>query len=80
MPRPGKNVSQFTATGHICLFRAILEFERRFCGNKTEERLKEEGTIEVESRVLLATLLDLRAFSADCPQFLASAQFGASAR
>ena len=60
MPRSEKNVSQFTATGHMCLFRAILEFERRFCGNKTETRLAGGGEIEVENRILLATLLDLR--------------------
>jgi hypothetical protein len=36
LPLRRKPKSHFSATGLECLLRAILEFERRYCGNKTE--------------------------------------------
>ncbi|KAI9346566.1 hypothetical protein BDR26DRAFT_954926 [Obelidium mucronatum] len=44
--------------GQTCRNRALLELERRFCGNKTEDL--EESTFLYSDRQLLATFLDIR--------------------
>ena len=58
MPGISKQVEDFTVIGKTCLERAHLEAERRYCGNKTEERLS--SRIELTDREKIATLLDPR--------------------
>lgn len=42
IPRKEVDVKELSDTGKECLQRAIIEFERRFAGNKTDSPLTEE--------------------------------------
>ena len=61
LPRLITSRENFTPVGQIAFDRAILELERRFCGNKSEEISGAEVTISSEE--LVATLLDPRTVS-----------------
>ncbi|KAK3246720.1 hypothetical protein CYMTET_43755 [Cymbomonas tetramitiformis] len=63
LPRVLTPVSQLSAAGQECRRRAILEGERRFCGNVTEEI--SGGPLEVDDRELTCMLLDLRTVGAN---------------
>ena len=58
MPRVNKSVVEFTTIGFKALQRAILETERRLCGNNTEE--VNNGKVTLNDREKMAMLLDLR--------------------
>jgi hypothetical protein len=62
LPRIERAVTDMTETGKMCRLRAIIEFERRFMGSTSQERLHDPDTyqFEINGRVLVATLLDLR--------------------
>ena len=51
-------MSDLTQTGRTCKERAILEAERRYCGNETE--FVTDGSLIITDRQLLATALDVR--------------------
>lgn len=59
MPRVEKAVSELSDIGATCLKRALLEGERRWCGN-TGEELLQNGVILMNTRELMAMLLDVR--------------------
>lgn len=59
------SVEDLTPNGKICLHRAILEAERRFFGNTTEERFKGGAVLIMNKRELAVTLIDLR--TVGCP-------------
>ena len=52
---------ELTSVGRTALHRAILELERRFCGNKTEKITGADVTLSKDE--LVATLLDPRTVS-----------------
>ncbi|KAI9344980.1 hypothetical protein BDR26DRAFT_932541 [Obelidium mucronatum] len=58
LPRTNVAVTHLTTIGQTCRNRAILEVERRFCGNDTETATG--ASFECSDRQLLATLLDLQ--------------------
>ena len=62
LPLVDKSGASFTAVGQVALQRAILEGERRFCGNKTE--VLTGAPVELTRRDKQAMLLDLR--TVDC--------------
>jgi hypothetical protein len=62
LPRVARAINDLSSTGATCRLRAILEGERRWCGNTTETILDEP--IVMTDRELLATLLDLRTVGA----------------
>ena len=53
-----KSADDFTAIGKICLMRATLEAERRYCGN--DQEVLSGADVLVSERELLALLLDPR--------------------
>jgi hypothetical protein len=57
-PRDAVAVTDMTELGQTCRQRALLEGERRWCGNKTEQLTG--APITLSDRQLLATVLDLR--------------------
>ncbi len=57
-PRVNKDVIEFTVIGFKALQRAILETERRFCGNQTEEL--NHNNVLLNDRLKMAMFLDLR--------------------
>jgi hypothetical protein len=57
-PRVSKFVVEFVAIGFNELQRAILETERRFCGNQTEELSHDNVTLN--DREKMPMLLDLK--------------------
>ena len=62
LPLVDKSGASFSAVGQVALQRAILEGERRFCGNKTE--VLTGAPVELTRRDKQAMLLDLR--TVDC--------------
>ncbi|KAI9330864.1 hypothetical protein BDR26DRAFT_922375 [Obelidium mucronatum] len=58
LPRVEVRMEDLSPVGKTCRMRAILELERRFCGNTSETI--ENSPIECSDRLLLSTLLDLR--------------------
>jgi len=56
--RNKKIVDFFIIVGYEALQRAILEAERHFCGNKTEEI--DSSNVVLNYRDMMALLLDLR--------------------
>jgi len=58
LPLRRKLKSSFTITGLECLGRAILEFERRYCGNKTE--CLQHNRLIYKYHEMLATMIDPR--------------------
>ncbi len=56
--RRNKKVVNFSVVGYEALQRAILEAERHFCGNKTEEI--DSSNVVLNYRDMMALLLDLR--------------------
>ena len=61
LPRISKNVREMTTIGKEVRERALIEGERRFCGNKTD-KLIHNAEVVMSDRELLATVLDLRTF------------------
>lgn len=58
LERVATAIDTLSETGKVCVKRALLEAERRFCGNKTEEIT---GTpLVFSNRELICTLLDPR--------------------
>ena len=53
-------VEDMTPVGRTCLEQAILELERRFLGNTTEQRFQMPESIVINDQQLIATMLDLR--------------------
>ena len=58
IPRVAVNVSSFSETGRTCLSRAIIEGERRWCGNEGEEATGARVTLTL--REMQASCLDVR--------------------
>ena len=58
MPRVEKSVNNLTRVGKMARFRAILESERRFCGNNSEKH--NDAPVEFSVRDELSVLLDAR--------------------
>jgi hypothetical protein len=58
VPKVKKSVSDFTDVGRTCLFRATLEAERRYCGNKGDELTNAD--VVPTDRELVSVLLDPR--------------------
>ena len=61
LPRISKNVREMTMIGKEVRLRALIEGERRFCGNKTDNLIHTAEAV-MSDRELLATVLDLRTF------------------
>ena len=57
-PHVNKDLVEFTAIGLKALQRAILDTERRFCGNQTKEL--NHNNVLLNDRKKMAMLLDLR--------------------
>mmetsp|Transcript_17226 Transcript_17226/g.55920 ORF Transcript_17226/g.55920 Transcript_17226/m.55920 type:complete len:852 (-) Transcript_17226:375-2930(-) len=75
MPREPVSKDDLSAVGRMCLERARLEAERRFCGNKTEEIL--DYCYKMNDREKIATLLDFRTVNCDhIPPFMAKTAKG----
>ena len=58
LPRKPIQMSEMSETGKECLLRALLEGERRFCSNNTEEI--NDSDIIMSRREKCASMLDLR--------------------
>ena len=58
LPRAPKKYDDFSEAGRTCWQRALLECERRFCGNVTEDI--DEAPLVMSDREKISMLLDLR--------------------
>ena len=58
LPRKPTALKDMSDVGKVCAERALLEGERRFCANKTEEI--NGANIDMSRREMVATMLDVR--------------------
>jgi hypothetical protein len=58
--RVEKKVEDISSAGLECLRPAMLEGERRYCGNDTEEVNIVAQPVDISDRELLASILDMR--------------------